>query len=69
MRKVINGSLAAAVLVVGALSGAQAVAEGLETGKKPVLQLAEGLETGKKPVLQFAEGLETGKKPVLQIVA
>jgi len=31
--------------------------------------LAEGLETGKKPVLQFAEGLETGKKPVLQIVA
>ena len=39
MRKVINGSLAVAVLVVGALSGAQAVAEGLETGKKPVLQI------------------------------
>jgi hypothetical protein len=66
MRKVINGSLAVAAVVVGALSGGHAVAE-TETGKKPVLQFAE-TETGKKPVLQFAE-TETGKKPVLQIVA
>ena len=38
MRKVINGSLAVAVLVAGALSGGQAVAE-IEPGKKPVLQI------------------------------
>jgi hypothetical protein len=58
MRKFMNRSLVVAVVVAGALSGAQALAEGGTGGERPrpVLQLADGGTGGERPrpVLQLA---------------
>ena len=54
MRKFIKGSVAVAVVVAGALSGAQALAEGGGQTRPPVLQLAEGGGQTRPPVLQLA---------------
>ena len=52
MRKFISRAVAVAAVVAGVLSGAQAIAEGGNDRKPPVLQLAEGGNDRKPPVLQ-----------------